>query len=281
MARTERMTAGKHPHYPCYPLYPPIPAIQLSVYFPVMKCPVCRADASGKFCDSCGGTLTSQQCPHCGADVKAGARFCQLCGRGVGASAGRRAALPWIVAGTMVAALAAVLLFRLTTRAQSGGANAAEGVTSGAATTDISNMSPGERADRLYNRVMAAAERGDSSEMNFFGPMALQAYDLLGGLDTDARYHIGMMQLALRNPAGARAQADTIARQNPGHLLGSLLKAEIARGAGDTAGRNRALRDLLAHYDREMATGREEYADHRTALETARAEASKAPGRTP
>ena len=198
---------------------------------------------------------------------------CPHCGREIEIAHPRADARPWIIAGSTIAALVAVLLVRLTAPP-----SPAPNVPAPQATTDLASMSPRERADRLFNRVMAAAERGDSNEVNFFGPMALQAYDLLGGLDNDARYHVGLMQLALRNTAGARAQADSIARQNPNHLLGSLLRAEIARSAGDTAGRNRALRDLLTRYDREMATGKEEYADHRTALEAARAEAAKRAG---
>ncbi len=244
-----------------------------------MKCPECGAEASGRFCNSCGAPLVGRPCPHCGADVKAGVRFCQDCGRALDGPAARRAALPWVIAGATLAALAAVLVYRLTTpRPATGFTNVPEALGAGSATTDISNMTPRERADRLFNRVMAAAERGDSGEITFFGPMALQAYDLMGALDIDARYHVGMMQLAMGNVPAARAQADSIARQNPNHLFASLLRAEAARRAGDRAARARALGDLLKHYDAELATGREEYTDHRTALENARAEARKAAG---
>jgi len=241
-----------------------------------MKCPVCSADATGTFCSGCGATLTALRCPSCEADVRAGARFCHACGHSVGSHPGRRAGLAWIVAGGTLATLAAVLLVRLT--ASGSAATSAAGPGDSPAVTDISNMSPRERADRLYNRVMAASERGDSTEVAFFGPMALQAYDLLGGFDADSRYHVGMMHLILRDAKAARAQADSISRIDKNHLLASLLKAEIARRAADAAARNRAWRDLLAHYDAEIATGKPEYADHRTALENARDEARKATG---
>jgi len=241
-----------------------------------MKCPTCSAEASGKFCSDCGATLTSVQCPSCGGELKAGSRFCNLCGHSLGTGSRDRVQRRWIIAGGTLAALAAVLLVRMTASSVP-----SVGVPPvGAPATDISNMTPRERADRLFNRVMTASEQGDSGQVAFFGNMALQAYDLLGGYDADARYHVGMMQLALRNPAAARAQADSITRTAKNHLLADHLKAEIARRANDNAARNRAWRDLLAHYDTEMASGKPEYADHRTALESARAEARKAAGTT-
>lgn len=240
-----------------------------------MKCPTCSAETTGKFCSNCGATLTSVQCPSCGGELKAGSRFCNLCGHALGAGSRDRVQRRWIIAGGTLAVLAAVLLVRITaTSRPAGGAPPAGTPTM----TDISNMTPRERADRLFNRVMTASEQGDSGQVAFFGNMALQAYDLLGGYDADARYHVGMMQVALHNVAAARAQADSISRAAKDHLLASLLRAEIARRAGDTAGRNRAWRDLLAHFDAEMASGKPEYTDHRTALEGARDEARKALG---
>jgi len=146
------------------------------------------------------------------------------------------------------------------------------------ATTDISNMTPRERADRLFNRVMAAGEQNDTAQIRFFAPMAVQAYALIGGLDADARYHVGMIELIQGNPGAARAQADSIQQLAPNHLLALLIRAEIGRQTGDRTARDRAWRDLLRHFDSEMASGRSEYADHRTALEAARSEAGGALG---
>jgi hypothetical protein len=240
-----------------------------------MKCPTCSAEASGKFCSECGATLTSIECPSCGGELKAGSRFCNLCGHALGAGSRDRIQRRWIIAGGVLAALAAVLLVRMTASSRAPGEAPA---VASPTMTDISNMTPRERADRLFNRVMTASEQGDSGQVAFFGNMALQAYDLLGGYDADARYHVGMMHLALRNLAAARAQADSITRTAKGHLLASHLRAEVGRRANDTAARNRAWRELLANYDAEMASGKPEYGDHRTALENARAEARKAVG---
>lgn len=236
-----------------------------------MKCPVCAADATGKFCASCGATLATVRCPSCNAEHKPGSRFCNLCGHSLGTGEPDRGMRRWIIAGGSLAVLAVVLLVRMTASSTTGA-----GTGAGVVAPDISNMTPRERADRLFNRVMAASERGDSGEVAFFGSMALQAYGLIGGLDADARYHVGMMHLALRDSRSARAQADSITRSDRNHLMASLLRAEIAERSGDAAARNRAWREFLAHYDAEMATSKPEYGDHRTALENARAAARQA-----
>lgn len=244
-----------------------------------MKCPACSADSTGTFCSNCGATLATVRCPSCDAEQNAGSRFCNLCGHTLGAASRDRAMRRWVIAGGSIMVLAVILLVR-TSWSPSGPADAATDGPTARGITDISNMTPRERADRLFNRVMAASEQGDSGQVAFFGNMALQAYDLLGGYDADARYHVGMMHLALRNVAAARAQADSITRTAKGHLLASHLRAEVARRANDAGARNRAWRELLANYDTEMASGKPEYGDHRTALENAREEARKAVGTT-
>ena len=144
------------------------------------------------------------------------------------------------------------------------------------AAPDISNMSPRERTDRLFNRVMSAAERGDTGEVRFFVPMALQSYALLGPLDTDARYHLGVIQFVNHNYVAALAEADSMAREIPGHLLASALRAQIAVARGDATARRRAYREFLAAYDREMAAGRSEYAEHAGILQATRDSARSA-----
>ena len=84
---------------------------------------------------------------------------------------------------------------------------------------DISQMSPEERANRLFNRVMILAEAGKTDSVRFFLPMALGAYGQLSQLDADARYHIGLLQLAGGDVEAALAQADTLQRSTPTHLF--------------------------------------------------------------
>ncbi|MEO7966323.1 MAG: hypothetical protein ABIT38_20670, partial [Gemmatimonadaceae bacterium] len=58
---------------------------------------------------------------------------------------------------------------------------------------DISAMSPRERADKLYDRVMRQAAEGKVDSATFFAGMATQAYELLGPLDNDLKYDYGRM----------------------------------------------------------------------------------------
>jgi hypothetical protein len=141
------------------------------------------------------------------------------------------------------------------------------------ATTDISTMTPRERADRLFDRIMRAAARGDTGEIEFFTPMALQAYALLDERDADSRYHIGLIQAEAGNLEATAAQADSIERAWPGHLFGGMLRAEVARRRGQNAELERWYRWFLERYEQEQASGKPEYADHRTALEAFRSDA--------
>jgi hypothetical protein len=182
--------------------------------------------------------------------------------------------LPWIIAGSTVAALSAVLLVRLSTPPSAGARNAAMQPA-----PDISNMSPRERADRLFNRVMSAVERGDTAEVNFFMSMAIQSYGLLGELDPDARYHLGLIQFVNRDLTATLLQADSITRTAPSHLLAGILRVQVATIRRDSTARNSAYRRFLADYDKEIALGRPEYAHHTAILEQTRTDARRALGR--
>jgi hypothetical protein len=220
----------------------------------------------------------------CAAPLTAGAKFCHVCGTPLGASprgAGRNPAIPWIVAGVVVAILVVVLV------ARSGGppgapgaAPAPTGMPGGAGTTDLSTMTPREQADRLFDRVMRASEGGDSGEVTFFGPMAIQAYAMIGKLDADARFHVGLLEAALDNDAAATAQADSLANEAPRHLFVPLIRWEVANRRQDAAALRRAYRQFLDTYDPEMATGKGEYEMHRTRLQAFRDEARGALGTT-
>ena len=128
-------------------------------------------------------------------------------------------------------------------------------------------MSPRERFDRLFNRIMSAAEQGDSAQVARFTPMALGAYAQLDSVDVDARYHAAVLRIQSGDLAGALALADTIQADAPGHLFGYLIRGDAAEARGDTAARARAERDFLAHYDAEMKAERVEYLEHRAALD--------------
>lgn len=142
-----------------------------------------------------------------------------------------------------------------------------------AAPPDISNMSPRERFDRLYDRVMRAASSGDEATVQRFGPMAVAAYGMLDSVDDDARYDAALLKIHLGDVAGAKALADTILRRTPTHLFGLMIRGTLARAAKDSAGARRNERAFLAAYDKEMAKARPEYAEHRSALDAFRTQA--------
>jgi hypothetical protein len=257
-------------------------------------CPACGAAASGNFCSSCGASLTPRTCGSCRAELSAQARFCHRCGHPVasGARAGPRSErTAWLVAGVLCVLLVGGIVYKV-----SGGAPAAPApdmANTGADSRnrtpaqqlpgeemqgrapDISQMTPRERFDRLFNRVMQAAERGDSLEVRRFTPMALGAYQQLEDHDLDARYHAAVLHLQVGDLAPAYALADTILAESPHHLFGYLIRGTAARFQGDSAARARAGREFLRNYRAEMAANRVEYLEHKPALEEFRKEAEK------
>jgi tetratricopeptide (TPR) repeat protein len=210
-------------------------------------------------------------CHACGAPLSPGARYCAKCGaKAEAARAGDwRVGLPWAVAGAAVGALIVVLALRVGGRSDGGAATGPAPVSEGAGPgpaagrpPDISQMSPIERATRLYNRVMSLHAAGKPDSAAFFLPMALQAYALLPELDADSRYHLGVLNLTAGQAAAALAQADTIARGDPTHLFAFMLRARAFELQGNVAGARRAYGDFLQHEAAERGRQRPEYADH-------------------
>jgi hypothetical protein len=138
---------------------------------------------------------------------------------------------------------------------------------------DISAMSPRERFDRLFNRIMQAAEQGDSVQVAQFTPMALGAYQQLDTRDIDARYHAAVIHLQAGEMPAAAALADTILAESPGHLFGYVIRGTAARIQGNRAIEAGAQREFLAHYQSEMDQKRVEYLEHGPVLEEFKKEA--------
>ena len=132
---------------------------------------------------------------------------------------------------------------------------------------DISNMTPRERFDRLYNRIMKSAESGDQNGVERFTPMALMAYQQLDTIDADARFHAALLKLHTGDVAGAKALGDTVLIQHPGHLLGYIILGTAARWAKDEVELKRQYTAFLKHYDAELKTALPEYKDHARSLE--------------
>jgi hypothetical protein len=158
--------------------------------------------------------------------------------------------------------------------ADAGGGTSPAPVAAGPA-PDISRMTPRERFDRLFNRIMQAADQGDSVQVERFLPMALGAYGQLDSADVDARYHAAVLHLQAGDAPGALALADTILAAVPTHLFGFIVRGDAAKLERDVAARKRAQADFLAHYDAEMKAKRVEYLEHEPAIEEFRTEAGR------
>jgi len=219
-------------------------------------------------------------CHACGAALTSTARFCHKCGAQVGGgqASGWRAGLPWGVAGAALGALLTVVALRLGSSSGDGSREARDenSPASRLPPPDISQMSPEERATRLYNRVMMLHTQGKPDSAEFFLPMALQAYAMLPALDVDARYHIGVLDLTGGNPAAALAQADTIRRTVPTHLFAFMLRARALELERDSAGARRAYRDFLTHEAAERTRQRPEYSEHAENLDAFHGQATAA-----
>jgi len=128
-------------------------------------------------------------------------------------------------------------------------------------------MTPHEAADRLFNRVMAASEQGNTDEARRFTPMALSAYAQLGTLDNDARYHVALIHLVASDLKSARTELVKLRKGAPHHLLGYLLEYEIAERERNTTAMVRISKAFLAAYPKEIAITRSEYQDHHANIE--------------
>lgn len=186
-------------------------------------------------------------------------------------------ALPWAVAG--IALLALVALVAGQRFARSTDAPVAQplgqATASGQRAPDISRMSPAERAERLYDRIMGAAERGRVDTVRIFMPMALQAYQALGELNADQRYDLGRLAEVAGDAAIAGAQADTILRAQPNHLLGLLLASKAAGLRNDTRVAQQYLQRLVRAEPAERAKQLPEYLLHQADIDQALAQAKR------
>ncbi|MFQ6047190.1 MAG: hypothetical protein ACE5PT_12690, partial [Gemmatimonadales bacterium] len=109
---------------------------------------------------------------------------------------------------------------------------------------------------------------GLTDSVAFFAPMALQVYGMVGPLDNDGRYDVGMIHAVTGGYEAALAQADSLEQLVPGHLLATLLRHTVAEALGDSAAMQRAYRAFLASYDQEIAAERIEYHAHGRSIES-------------
>lgn len=254
-------------------------------------CPRCGSEVSqGSFCSQCGASLETRSCPACDADAPPGDRFCTQCGAplsggasqsGVPAGSGEEGrgdgVLGWWVAGLL---LVAVILFLLvpvlepdkgleegapSTGQPAGGAPTGQNMGR-APNVDLSSMTPREAADRLFDRVMQAAEQGDSTEAQNFLPMAIGAYERARPLDADGLFHLSVLQRTAGDSEAALETARQGLEDDPDHLLLLSAAAEAERELGDTAAARDHYSHLLDVWEEERASGLEDYQVHSTLL---------------
>lgn len=210
------------------------------------------------------GGVGAGSCPACRRAVPAGSRFCPACGA---PQSGRRSLAPWLAGAAIGLTLVALLLYTRKPVPSASPEASSRAAAPAEAPPDLSAMSPAERFDRLYQRIITAAQSGDQATVTRFTPMALQAFEMLDTVTVDARYHLAMLQLHVGNMTGAAAQADTIRRTDPDHLFSYVIKAAVARWQQDAAARASAYREFLKRFDAEIGKGRPEYQEHRAMLD--------------
>jgi len=235
-----------------------------------IPCPSCGAAASGNFCAGCGTALGARHCAQCGQAAQPGDRFCRGCGTALGVATRRpEPRAPWIVAAVLCVAAITGVVYAAgrrdapTAPSMPNAGNATGQLPAGPA-PDISNMTPREQFARLNDRVMAAAESGDSTTVISFWPMAAGAYDNLlpGDRDIDARYHMATLHLLVGQFPPTLALADTILTESPGNLMGWYLRGVVAEFQGDSAAMRAAQAEFRKGFDAEMAKGHDEYVHH-------------------
>ena len=153
-------------------------------------------------------------CSECGTQFLPDAVFCHKCGAPVGGGASRlepstpmSPLMRWGVPALAILALIIVVFFRVGSRTETPTATAsapsAPMATGSGAPPDISSMSPEERADRLFNRVMTYASNGKNDSAAFFAPMAMTAIESLAPLGAHGRYDLGLVALVAGDAAKA------------------------------------------------------------------------------
>lgn len=218
---------------------------------------------------------TARFCEQCGNTISATARFCANCGYSIsgdapataGASAGRAAGpvpaalAPWLLP---IVAIVGIVGFAILSRSAAGGPAGASDPAGGATilAPDISSLSPDERVDRLFNRIMTLASAGKDDSVAFFAPMAVSSFSALMPLNVHRRYDLGLVLLVSGDADGAKAQADTILSSSPTHLLGLALAMRASNASGNAAEGKRIGAKFTASLTAERAKALPEYADH-------------------
>jgi tetratricopeptide (TPR) repeat protein len=258
------------------------------------KCPECGKPATGNFCQNCGSKLGGRFCNQCGAELGGGAKFCNQCGekqaggaRPARAPAHREAAvsvvggqnLPWWIAGVAMFGLIVFVGVQAVTPGARGAPAATQPqpvapfASGGGNPPDLSQMTPREAADRLFDRVMRDVSAGDSAQAQAFLPMALGAYERAMPLDNDGLFHLSLLNRVAGNLDAALANAQQILAEDPNHILGLVAAAEATAEMGRVDEARGYYQHILDVIDSETARALPEYEAHEVIMESARSDA--------
>ena len=258
------------------------------------KCPECGKASTGNFCQHCGAKLGGRFCNQCGAELGAAAKFCNQCGEKVAGSgarvvggARREAAaevvggqnLPWWIAGAAMFVVIVFLGVRMVTPtgpaapAQTVAPAASGGAVAPGTPPDLSQMTPREAADRLFDRVMRSVSQNDSVQAQSFLPMALDAYERAQPLDHDGLFHLSLLNRVAGNLQDALGNAEQVLAEDPNHVLALAAAAEAAVELGSQEQAEGYYRHLLDVIDAEIARALPEYLAHEQILESVRGDA--------
>ena len=258
--------------------------------------------------------MSSAFCAACGAQLTSGARFCHRCGQAVGEavfsagvpvphavptpSASSNQTLPWAIAAIALLALIALVAGQRFNRRPAtatvetpvaapptvgpfaGGDQIAGATDPNAAerpvrAPDISAMSPEERALRLFNRVVSLAEQGKRDSVQFFAPMALMSFQSLPSPTPLQRFELGRIAQLAEVKEIVTAQADTILKASPTHLLGLTLASTAAGMRKEFTKQADFDRRLIAAAKSERAKNLQEYQVTQVDLDSALARARR------
>ncbi len=171
--------------------------------------------------------------------------------------------LGWWMAGALLLGLILVIAYPVYRPGRSATPPpVAAGPATGAASVDLSSMTPREAADRLFNRVMTAVAADDSTEMVSFLPMAIRALELAEPLDTDGKFHLVLLRLTGQFNAEALEGAEEILSEQPNHLLGLAMAGDASIALGDSASARVYYGRWLNAYETETGKDLLEYRDH-------------------
>lgn len=235
-------------------------------------------------CPSCGQPASGSFCSHCGASLTASKKI------------NAQAIVPWAAIGISVVALVISLV---ALDSGSGGSKSSphSAIKMPAQTSpfalplgssfpatqqsasqppDLSNLTPRQAADQLFNRIMTASENSNPQEVKRFAPMAVEAYKKLPVLDNDARYHLTLIYMAVGDINNTLDQLGKLRKNAPQHLLALILEHNLAEKIGHKKSAIKAYKDFLAAYETEILVGRPEYKDHEGSIDRFRKRAQDA-----